>query len=73
MASHSEPTAYGTRIIGLVVLGISFHSAKSTVSTPSPNEAEIECFQISNIDNVTNMMEPIKGKLGDSRSAPQPV
>ncbi|ETO82084.1 hypothetical protein F444_03719, partial [Phytophthora nicotianae P1976] len=98
MASHSEPTAYGTSslasderlsaraaarrkwirwgiigastgiiVIGLVVLGISFHSAKSTVSTASPNEEEIECFQSSNIDNVTNMMEPIKGlkwKLG---------
>ncbi|ETK88424.1 hypothetical protein L915_07312 [Phytophthora nicotianae] len=94
MASHSEPTAYGTScqwrslsaraaarrkrmigastgIIGLVVLGISFHSAKSTVSTPSPNEAEMECFQSSNIDNVTNMMELIKGlkwKLGGKKT-----
>ncbi|ETM52930.1 hypothetical protein L914_03529, partial [Phytophthora nicotianae] len=102
MASHSEPTAYGTSslasderlsaraaarrkwirwgiigastgiiVIGLVVLGISFHSAKSTVSTASPNEEEIECFQSSNIDNVTNMMEPIKGlkwKLGGEKT-----
>ncbi|KAF1775314.1 Glycoside hydrolase superfamily [Phytophthora cactorum] len=40
----------GIIVIGLVVLGISFHSATG-----------IKCFQSSYVDNVTHMMEPIKG------------
>ncbi|KAG2792771.1 hypothetical protein PC116_g27960, partial [Phytophthora cactorum] len=51
----------GIIVIGLVVLGISFHSATSTVTTATPDEGDIKCFQSSYVDNVTHMMEPIKG------------
>ncbi|KAK1937754.1 putative glucosylceramidase 3 [Phytophthora citrophthora] len=95
MASHSEPTAYGTSslasderlsaqsaarrkwikwgiigastgviAVGLVVLGVSSSSSRSTVptvATATPDEGNIKCFQSSYVDKVTNMMEPIKG------------
>ncbi|EEY54375.1 glucosylceramidase, putative [Phytophthora infestans T30-4] len=51
----------GIIVIGLVVLGIAFHSTGSTGSIAAPNDEEIKCFQSSYVDNVTDMMEPIKG------------
>ncbi|KUF84904.1 Glucosylceramidase [Phytophthora nicotianae] len=51
----------GIILAGLVVLGISSHSVESIIATATPDEGDVECFQSSNIDNVTNMMEPIKG------------
>ncbi|KAG3132738.1 hypothetical protein C6341_g22785, partial [Phytophthora cactorum] len=51
----------GIILAGMVALGISSHSVESIMATATPDEGDIKCFQSSYVDNVTHMMEPIKG------------
>ncbi|EEY54378.1 glucosylceramidase, putative [Phytophthora infestans T30-4] len=51
----------GIILAGMVVLGVTSHSVESIIATATPDEGDIQCFQSSYIDNVTNIMTPIKG------------
>ncbi|CEG40789.1 gh30 glucocerebrosidase glucosylceramidase precursor [Plasmopara halstedii] len=53
----------GIIAVGLIVLKTSSVSAStsSTVATATSDEGDVTCFQSSFVNNVTNMMAPIKG------------